>query len=74
MQTGHKTIVKNEMELAFDAISVNESFARVAVAAFVAPLNPTMEEISDIRVLMRTAGYRTISRCPVCGNFRRILT
>ena len=55
MQTGHKTIVKNEMELAFDAKSVNESFARVAVAAFVAPLNPTMEEISDIKTAVSEA-------------------
>ncbi len=43
------------MELAFDAISVNESFARVAVAAFVAPLNPTMEEISDIKTAVSEA-------------------
>ena len=40
--TGSRTILKNEMKLHFDAISVNEAFARVAVAAFVAPLNPTM--------------------------------
>lgn len=50
-----RTVVKNEMELAFDALSVNESFARVAVAAFVAPLNPTMEEISDIKTAVSEA-------------------
>ena len=40
---------KNEMKIEFDAVSENEAFARVAVASFVAPLNPTVEEISDIK-------------------------
>ena len=35
---------KNEMEMEFDAVSANESFARVAVAAFVSELDPTLEE------------------------------
>lgn len=47
--------VKNEMHLTFDALSVNEAFARIAVAAFVAPLNPTMEEISDIKTAVSEA-------------------
>lgn len=46
---------KNEMELVFDAISSNESFARVAVAAFVAPLNPTLDEIADIKTAVSEA-------------------
>ena len=37
--------MKNEMTLAFDSISENEAFARVAVAAFVTQLNPTLEEV-----------------------------
>ena len=41
--------MKNEMEITFDAISNNESFARVAVAAFIAHLNPTLEEMADIK-------------------------
>ena len=53
--TGSRTILKNEMKLHFDAISVNEAFARVAVAAFVAPLNPTMEELSDIKTAVSEA-------------------
>ena len=43
------------MRISFDAVSVNEAFARVAVAAFVAPLNPTMEEISDIKTAVSEA-------------------
>ena len=46
---------KNEMKLEFDAISENEAFARVAVAAFITPLNPTMEEISDIKTAISEA-------------------
>lgn len=46
---------KNEMELSFDAISDNEAFARVAVAAFVSHLNPTLEELSDIKTAVSEA-------------------
>lgn len=48
-------VTHNEMRLSFDAISVNEAFARVVVAAFVAPLNPTLEEISDIKTAVSEA-------------------
>ena len=41
--------MNNEMKIEFDAISINEGFARVAVAAFVSAMNPTMEELSDIK-------------------------
>ena len=45
----------NEMELVFDAVSSNESLARVAVAAFVTEKNPTLEEISDIKTAVSEA-------------------
>ena len=41
--------MKNEMRMEFDAVSENEGFARVAVAAFVTPLDPTLEEVADIK-------------------------
>lgn len=47
--------LRNEMELEFDAISNNESFARVAVAAFVSSLNPTVEELADIKTAVSEA-------------------
>lgn len=47
--------IKNEMKLEFDAVSENEAFARVAVAAFVAPLNPTIEELADIKTAVSEA-------------------
>lgn len=46
---------KNEMQLKFDARSVNEGFARIAVAAFVAELNPTLEEVADIKTAVSEA-------------------
>lgn len=45
----------NEMQIEFDAVSVNESFARMAVAAFLSPLNPTLEEISDVKTAVSEA-------------------
>lgn len=47
--------MKNEMSLAFDSISENEGFARVAVAAFVTQLNPTLEEVADVRTAVSEA-------------------
>ena len=45
----------NEMELIFDAVSENEGFARVAVAAFMAGMNPTLEEVSDVKTAVSEA-------------------
>jgi len=47
--------MNNEMFLEFDAISSNEGFARVAVAAFISPLNPTLEEVSDVKTAVSEA-------------------
>lgn len=52
--------MRNEMEISFDAVSVNEGFARVAVAAFVAPLNPTLEELDDIKTAVSEAVTNSI--------------
>lgn len=38
----------NEFRLTLDARSVNEGFARVAVSAFAAPLDPTLEELGGL--------------------------
>ena len=39
----------NEMKIEIVSKSCNESFARIAVAAFASQLDPTIEEISDIK-------------------------
>ena len=46
---------QNEMRLEFDSRSVNEGFARVAVAAFLAELNPTLDELADIKTAVSEA-------------------
>ena len=45
----------NEMELKFDSRSANEGFARVAVAAFMTQLNPTVEEVADVKTAVSEA-------------------
>ncbi len=45
----------NHMQLQFDAKSINEGFARVAVAGFLAELNPTLDEIADIKTAVSEA-------------------
>ncbi len=47
--------MENYMKLEFDAKSENEGFARVCVAAFAARLDPTLEEISDIKTALSEA-------------------
>lgn len=46
---------KNEMKLEFDSRSCNEGFARVAVAAFLTQLNPTLEEVADVKTAVSEA-------------------
>jgi len=46
---------ENKMELIFSAISENEAFARVAVAAFTAQLNPTVAEITEVKTAVSEA-------------------
>lgn len=53
--------VCNKMSLAFESRSVNEGFARTAVAAFVAALDPTVEELSDLK----TAVSEAVTNCVV---------
>ena len=57
--------VLNEMRLVIDSKSMNEGFSRAAVAAFAALLDPTVEELSDIKTAVSEAvtnaivhGYR----------------
>lgn len=45
----------NEMTVEFKAIGENEGFARIVIAAFVAQLNPTLEEMGDVKVAVSEA-------------------
>ncbi|MDR3644526.1 MAG: anti-sigma F factor [Clostridia bacterium] len=51
---------KNEMKLQIYSRSVNESYARVAVAAFVAQLDPTVDEIADVKTAVSEAVTNSI--------------
>lgn len=55
-----KSNIKNEMKLEFLSKSVNESFARVSIAAFVSQLDPTIEEIADIKTAVSEAVTNSI--------------
>ena len=70
----------NEMTIIFDSYSSNEAFARVAVAAFMTSLNPTVEEVADVKTAVSEAvtnaiihGYESriekiTLRCKTCGD------
>ena len=47
--------LKNSMTLSFSAVAQNEAFARMAVAAFIMPLDPTISEITDIKTAVSEA-------------------
>ncbi len=71
----------NEMTIIFDSYSSNEAFARVAVAAFMTSLNPTVEEVADVKTTVVSEavtnaiihGYESriekiTLRCKTCGD------
>lgn len=51
---------RNRMKLEFDSYSENEGFARVAVAAFFTQLNPTLEEVADVKTAVSEAVTNSI--------------
>ncbi len=80
--------MNNQMDLSFSAYPQNESFARVAVAAFAVQLNPTLPEMADIKTAVSEAvtnaivhGYRDLKEGQVGTVYlhadfsdRRVLT
>lgn len=58
-----KNVYENEMKLEFSSKSTNESFARIAVAAFASQLDPKLEEIADIK----TAVSEAVTNCIIHG-------
>lgn len=55
-----KSIYENEMKLEFISKSNNEAFARISVAAFAAQLDPTIEELADIKTAVSEAVTNSI--------------
>lgn len=54
-------IVTNEFKLVVDSKSINESFCRMVVSAFAGPLDPTIEELTDLK----TAVSEAVTNCIV---------
>jgi stage II sporulation protein AB (anti-sigma F factor) len=52
--------LKNEMKMEFLSKSANEAFARISVAAFASQLDPTIEEIADIKTAVSEAVTNSI--------------
>src|SRR5690606_22233176 len=50
----------NSMTLQFASRSENESFARITVAAFVSQLDPTLDELTDIKTVVSEAVTNSI--------------
>ncbi|MCR4437012.1 MAG: anti-sigma F factor [Clostridiales bacterium] len=50
----------NEMRIEFLSKSSNESFARVVAAAFVSQLDPTLEELADVKTAVSEAVTNSI--------------
>lgn len=55
-----KGLYDNEMKLEFVSKTNNEAFARIAVAAFVSQLDPTIDELSDIKTALSEAVTNSI--------------
>lgn len=55
MEKGGRNMLDNHMELRFASISQNEALARMVAAAFATQLNPTIEELTDIRTAVSEA-------------------
>ncbi|WP_100407102.1 anti-sigma F factor [Bacillus solitudinis] len=52
--------MQNMMDLKFTALSQNESFARVTVGSFIAQLDPTMDEMTEIKTVVSEAVTNSI--------------
>lgn len=55
--------MENVMKLEFSSKSCNEAFARITVSAFAAQLNPTIDQIADIK----TAVSEAVTNCIIHG-------
>ncbi len=62
--------ILNEFKLTVDSKSVNESFCRVVVTAFASALDPTIEEITDLKTAVSEAVTNSIVHgyADTCGN------
>lgn len=62
--------IVNEIRVDFLSVPENESFARLAVSAFLLPLNPTLSEVSDVK----TAVSEAVTNAIIHGYQKRLGT
>ena len=60
--------IKNSVEIKFEARSVNEGFARLAVAAFIMDMNPTLDELQDVKTAVSEAVTNAIVHGYLIGD------
>ena len=60
--------IVNEMRLDFPAKPENESLARMVVSGFMLPINPTMEELADVKTAVSEAVTNAIIHGYRCGR------
>lgn len=80
--------MNNTMRIEFSALAENEAFARTAAAAFIMPLDPTVEELTEIKTAVSEAvsnsvihGYKyeestknkIVMECTVFGNGKVVI-
>ena len=58
----------NQIKLTLPSLSANEGFARVAVGAFVSQLDPTVDELADIKTAVSEAVTNSIVHAYPKGN------
>ena len=63
-----ENVYDNKMKLEFLSKSSNEAFARITVASFASQLDPSIEEISDIK----TAVSEAVTNCIIHGYEEKI--
>ena len=51
-------VQENLMQVHFDAKSVNEGLARMVVTAFMTNMNPTLEQIADVKKAWKKSGHK----------------
>ena len=59
--------IANEIRVDFPSLSTNEAFARMVISAFIMPLDPTVEELADVK----TAVSEAVTNAIVHGYSRR---
>lgn len=52
--------MENRIKIEFSALAENEAFARAVVAAFIAPMDPTVEELTEVKTAVSEAVSNSI--------------